>query len=367
MTRNRNDMIALAAIAVLFLVLCFGGLDMGGQIVVTVLCVGIFAWAKRGLWLLVRANRAYTDKNPAKRPSAIPLYKKAVKAGLGPKHTVTAASILIQEGAVQEGRTALEKMIADPGIKKKSAFEWNQAKVALSMAFYVDKDYERALSLCQEVIDSGHRDKNLYVNMCTYLLALGKVKEFNKLVGEFAKGEATKFTALKDLAITREILRGNWGVAKRELEEFFETRTFAYPDPYVHYAQVKMRCGDADGAVKLLKDALENCVFKCVSVIQPECIKAVIAALEAPEKRDAMMAGADLDPLSLINGEVPALSWEKREIPSDDTPALPEAEEDEVIEEEEESAEKDVPGTEPDSPSTDLNEDDEEWLRRHGG
>ena len=233
-------------------------------------------------------------------------------------------------------------------------------KSALSLAFYIDRDYERALSLCEEVMKTKYRDNVLYINICTYYLALGRVKDFRRTVREFSQSRVTS-PALLDLQTVYEMLGGNWKGAYVMLRMLFDkASSFGFADPYVHMAQVWMHYGRSDEAVKMLDEALEKVSFRPVTIISKDFIQNLRDALCDESTRVQTMADCDSDPVSVINGWMPAHAPEgHRFAPQEELEMAEQA----ALESPGE-VDADLDDKEPD---TELNADDEEWLRRHQG
>ena len=100
-----------------------------------------------------------------------------------------------------------------------------------------------------------------------------------------------------------------------------------------------------------LKEALENTKFNACSVITKDVIEKAINILEDKESARKLINGNEEDPLSLVNGRLPAFS-DKDFVVNEEKE---EKTEQKVIRKEEES-----------SANTDLTDDDEEWLKAHG-
>lgn len=355
---DKNRVMTYVAAMVIVLTILFGNLDLASQAVILLLALATILWARRAYFFFIKANRIYSAKDRARYPEAMAWYARTLKAGISPKYTVLAATILIQEGHASEGRWALEKLVTSRSVKDEAIL--GQAKSALSLAFYIDRDYERALSLCEEVMKTKYRDNVLYINICTYYLALGRVKDFRRTVREFSQSRVTS-PALLDLQIVYEMLGGNWKGAYVMLRTLFDkASSFGFADPYVHMAQVWMHYGRSDEAVKMLDEALEKVSFRPVTIISKDFIQNLRDALCAESTRVQTMADCDSDPVSVINGWMPAHAPEgHRFAPQEELEMAEQA----ALESPGE-VDADLDDKEPD---TELNADDEEWLRRHQG
>ena len=152
---DKNRVMTYVAAMVIVLTILFGNLDLASQAVILLLALATILWARRAYFFFIKANRIYSAKDRSRYPEAMAWYARTLKAGISPKYTVLAATILIQEGHASEGRWALEKLVTSRSVKDEAIL--GQAKSALSLAFYIDRDYERALSLCEEVMKTKYR------------------------------------------------------------------------------------------------------------------------------------------------------------------------------------------------------------------
>ena len=202
---DKNRIIVYVTLIILFCSLLFASLSTAECVILIIAAFLIIGVTERAYYYFIRANRIYSREDRSRYPEAMKYYKKTLAAGISPKYTVLTATILIQEGEKAAGQAALEKLIAKKGFKDQVLL--SQAKCALSLAFYVDKDYERALSLCEEVLETDYRDNVLYINTCTYYLALNRTKDFKKLVEDFSRTRVTSL-ALLDLQVVYQMLRG---------------------------------------------------------------------------------------------------------------------------------------------------------------
>lgn len=326
-------------------------------LVLALLTLAVIVVARRAYFFFVKANRIYSSHDKSRLEEAMVWYRKTLRAGISPKYTVLCATILIQEGDKETGKAALEKLLATRSVKDETIR--SQAKCALSLAYYVDEDYEKALSLCKEVMDGKYRDNVLYIDICTYYLALGKVKDFKRTVEDFSQKTVTS-AAMLDLQIVYQLLSGQWKSAFVMLSQLFDKADgdFTFADPYVHMAQVWIHYGDHEKALEYLRTARDRIDYRAVTIISKDFVEALISGLENEETRHQMMADIDSDMLSVINGKKPKhfegewRSHDGKELENAQAEAVRQVEADR-----EELADRD--------PNTDLDDADEEWLKRH--
>lgn len=352
---DKNRIIVYVTLIILFCSLLFASLSTAECVILIIAAFLIIGVTERAYYYFIRANRIYSREDRSRYPEAMKYYKKTLAAGISPKYTVLTATILIQEGEKVAGQAALEKLIAKKGFKDQVLL--SQAKCALSLAFYVDKDYERALSLCEEVLETDYRDNVLYINTCTYYLALNRTKDFKKLVEDFSRTRVTSL-ALLDLQVVYQMLRGEWDSAYRMLSSLFEkAESFSFADPYVHMAQIHIHCGQKDEALNYLRQALENVRFRPVTIISEETVRGLVTLLEDEGKAHAAMVSIDSNPVTVFNGHIPEIKDDKNHVFLN--PALL----DKPAEDEKETRlERLIDDA---SPDTDLNDEDEAWLKAH--
>lgn len=344
---NKNTIILVVSLAII-LIISITPVQSVVKLVVMALALLVIIYSRRATFYFVTANKNYMSKDPEKRKKSIDEYKKALQlGGLPDNYTISAASLLIQNGDAKAGKDALDKLAAKSG---KSLAVVSNAKISASMALWIERDLDGAIKYIEDVKKTSYRDKNLYINGATYYLEKGDITEFNKLCDEW-KEKNVSSPALKDLEAVREILRGNWRKAANMINDILSLKSYSFPDPYVHKAQIKMHYHETEEAIKALKEALDNSKFNACSVITREVIEEAISLLEDKDNSRRLINGNEEDPLALVNGKIPAFS-----------------EKDFVIneEKEEKKEQKIIRKEESNSANTELTDDDEEWLKAHG-
>ena len=78
---------------------------------------------------------------------------------------------MLQHGDMEKGREILEHLSNGNNPKTKDA-----SKVSLSMYWWMKGDLDKAIELSEKALENGCKDKNLYVNLCTYLLEKGSIE-----------------------------------------------------------------------------------------------------------------------------------------------------------------------------------------------
>ena len=330
--------------------------DIPRYISMTVMLICIFgiAWLKRGTFYYADANNKIYNKDSAKADRIIKRYKQALKAGISYRKMLTAGVVLIQHGDKEEGRKALhdiEEHSNDQALV-------NQARINLALSYYMDGELDDALDLTDRARGSVYRDKNFYVNACTFYLKAGRLEDFATLVDEFrGKDTFTNSPVMNDLIAVDWMLRGNWKKAGSILSPMINKGSYNFADPYVHLAQVKMHYGLWQEAIDMFNLAIEKSMFTPGCIIGEECCEKSIAFLKDEAVRDMFIAGNENDPLALVNGELPdLLSTDERRIEA-------EPEWEKIAEDASETEEEIKDAATVD---TDLTDDDDEWLKKHG-
>lgn len=352
---DKNNLIVVILAFLMIVLLLIPGMGNTVKLIIMAVALVLILLTRRGSIYFASANKKMTSKDPERVPAALVQYKKALKAGVPAKYTVTIASLLIQNGEAEAGTKALEKLIAK-GSKDKVTI--NSAKTALSMSAWISGDLERAISLCEEVYKDGDKSSNLYINLSTYYLEAGRTQDFHRLAKEFRSNDKLKSAALADLAAVDEfIVKGNWKTAGSILNNMIEKRSYPFADPYVHMAQVKMHYGNRKEALSYIEKGIENSVFSNTAIISKETMEQLASLLKDEKTALKLMSSNERNPLALVNGDIPALSdeviaFEKETEPGEDS------EEEPAVQIREERDDDDV--------STELTDDDEEWIRKHG-
>ncbi len=346
---QKNNIITYVLIALMFTV-TFLPMNQVAKVVLMAVVLALIVFFTRGTLYFIQANKQFNKNNFDK---AMALYKKAVKAGISAKFMGTAGAIAIGMGETAWAIDVLTKAMKHVP-KKEAKTLLPSLQTSLSMAYWVEGDVDKALEIAEGAYNSGYRDKNVYINLCTYYLEKEDLSSFRKLIKEY-RNSSINSPALADLNAASMMLSGDWAKAKNILTQLFAKKDYHFPDPYVHLAQIELFYGNFSQALSVLQRGLDNCKFTKTSIIDQETMEKLIAIIKEPEKNAGYIMAINKDPLSLINGKIPAalenavLSFEK-----------------EKVEAQVEKIERAVDVEEGDGEiNTDLTDDDEEWLRKH--
>ncbi|NBK24890.1 MAG: tetratricopeptide repeat protein [Spirochaetia bacterium] len=323
-------------------------------LLVALLLGGLLYW-KRALILYIRANRKITSTNSKDWELAWPLYRKAMRSGLLPTFRVTAASMFLQRGDAQEGKQIIEEYLSST--KGRDETLDKVAKTMVSMAYWMEGDLDKALQTVEEVYQSGYRDKNLFINYTTYALEQGDLAKAEELLEESGNLENTS-PGIRDNRGWIHLIKGEW-VEARELYRELVERKPRFPEPYVHYAQVKLHYGLVGEAMELLESAL-GARYSNTSGMKMETIEKMLSLLKDPDTRRKTAVEIDKDCASVASGKLPApLSGEfEREeaLTLEGFASLPKKQEKQARKLQESER----------LPNTELTEEDLEYLRKHG-
>ncbi len=271
------------------------------KFILLALFIGGLLFIRRGVFPYMKANKKATSSNPDDWPEAWPLYRRAIKAGVQKTYVITAASMFLQRGDRDEGKHILLDYLATSNGKDPTLD--SIAKTMLSMAYWMENDLERAIALVDEVHQGGYRDKNLYINYTTYLIAAGRLDEAQELINESHIQSQTS-PGIIDNQSWILILTGRWEEAE-ELLVNLVSRVPHFAEPYVHYAQVLIHYGEVGLAIEQLERAA-GCSFSNTSAMNKKTIEALVEGLTDPATRIKTARAIDRDAAAVANGRLPA-------------------------------------------------------------
>lgn len=301
----------------------------------------------RGSAYFTKANKLLSRDSNKNMEKALELYSKADKLGVPDQYGYLIGTIFMQFGDVERGKAILDD-IAN-GKDKKLVF---QAKQSLSMYYWINKDIDSAISLCESARDMNLFDRNLYINLGTYYLAKGELSEFKSLQREAYKKKMDSFPLI-DLEAEYLILKGDYRRAGNFLTGLFNTKKPTFIDPYLHFAIVYMHYGKIDKAIEYLNDSLVSVTFSNVSLYSRDDIAKIISRLEDDGSKWGFVSSILENPQAVISGNLPAID---NNATKPEFPPMPAFTAEEI-------SSSDVKSD--DEPDTSLNDDDEEWLKKH--
>ena len=353
--RKYHTLPALLVLAAAIVLMLIEAVPKAVSIVLLVIAALLMIYLSRGNLYFSLAVNIVRGSKKEKYQRAIGYFSKALKAGLPPKFAVVAASMLLQNGKTEEAKSYLEPLTKDTD----QAIA-QEASVTLSMYYWYIKDLDKAIALCEEVKNKGRGDKNLYINLATYYLKAGRTRDFKALMKEI---DVKKYTssAMIDFNAVNAMLDKQWKRAGELLTALLDGSKPSFADPYVHLAMVYLHYGKLDKAVEYLKAGAET-RFTATAIYSKDDIIKLTQALESPEENLSAALAVNRSTIDLVNGVLPHWGKNTGEAVSQVFPELPDFFSDE---EEEEADEPEMEETDPDDVNTELNDADEEWLKRH--
>lgn len=334
---------------VAFFLLITGNIPKYFPIIMMVLSLISYLLLSRGSMYFAKANKIMQSGVKDSIEKARPYFEKAYKAGVPDNYLMYIGILMVQYYDYEEGGKILKGLINSRN--SKIAF---QAKNSLSMYYWIKRDIKSAIEATESAKEMKMKDRNLYINLCTYYLADNDVRKFKLTLKEAYKNKLES-PALLDLEAIMQILDDNYLRAGGFLKSLFEIKTPQFIDPYLHYAMIYMHYGEAEKAIKVLNEGLENAFFSNTSVVSKAEVERIIKALQNIKARDRFIKDVEEHKLEAINGKFPT---ETEEEINKEYPKLPEFISESVKDEDiNEKDEGDI--------DTSINEDDEKWLLKH--
>lgn len=318
----------------------------------------IIALNSRGNAYYAKANKIINSRNMSKIDEAVMLYMKAVKAGISANYQLMAGTIILQHGNIEEGKKILSSL-TDDGNKDIRCV----AKLSLSMYYWIKRDLKKAIELCVEVKDEGYRNQNLYVNLATYYLCSGNQKQFQKTIKEASSNNMSS-VPLIDLQAAYYMLQGDWNAAGGLMTRLFKQVTPSFPDPYVHMAQIKLHYGNVKEAIEYLKSGLDS-IFSNTVLFKKKELADMLAGLENEDTRLAWADGINSSTSILIDGKLPEIVHPSEKCSDLLLPGYPAEPEFKLQKDTPSIIARNVNEDDERDVDTDLNEQDEIWLKKH--
>ncbi len=305
-----------ALIALLFIMLtigaCFLPIPWWAKAVIAVVLVGTFLFIRRGYIYFYRAAVTLQKENT---PRVWNLMKKAIAAHVDDERKILICSAFIQQGDAQFGVDTLEKLI--PVCKEESRRA--MATVTLSMGYWRLGDLDKAIEILQDLRATGYNDDNLEINLETYLLEKGDLKEAKKLIVQSRKN-GVESNGLLDNRGWYYIQMGEWDKAADIFDELIDDRHAKFPEAYVHGAQVCIHKGRIDDAIDRLGWALSK-RFTNTCAVTKEYVQTLIIGLENNATKKAFARAMDENVREVSLGrEFPGIEMATQE-PSEHVPS----------------------------------------------
>ena len=339
-----------ALIALLFFLLigcaCLLPIKWYFKVAIAVVLIGVFLFIRRGFIIFYRAAVKLQKENT---PKVWQMMKQALAAHVDDERTVLICTAFIQQDDVDFGVSTLEAFIS----KCKDAHWRGQAIIALSMGYWKQGKLDQAIEILQHLRATGYVDGNLQINLETYLLEKGDLKETKKLITESRKmgGESN---GLLDNRGLYYLLSGDWTKAAGVYDELINERNAKFPEAYIHGAQVKIHEKKLSEAIDRLGWALSK-RFTNTCTISKEYAQELLSRLEDSSTCKTFAQAMDANVSAIALG---------RPFPGFEVLGSPVADSEqefskEVLPQEEDNTQEPSPEPEPEEINIGLEEDDD--------
>ncbi|MCQ2411342.1 MAG: hypothetical protein MJ057_00095 [Sphaerochaetaceae bacterium] len=274
---NKGSLIAFFFLA-LMIITVFVNLQFWLKLLIIVGLMGLFIFVRRAYMFFAMAATAMKKKDYDK---AFRLLDKALKLGVDDERQVMAGSANIQQGDVNRGIEILEKVINKP---KKSDYH-ETAIITLSMGYWMKGEVDKAVQILKDLRETGYRDDNLSINLETYMLYQGKLKEVKNIIKE-NRENSTENNGLLDNRGWYYIQVGEWDKAAQIYDELIDDRNAKFPEAYLHGAQVSIHNGDISQAIDRLGWGTSK-HFSHTCLTTKAYLENLLLGLENPATREA--------------------------------------------------------------------------------
>ncbi len=248
----------------------------------------LFLYFQRSFLFFAQANRELMKPSP-RTDKVWTSYKKACAAGLPAPRIVSVANAFIQRGDAAYGRELLHRPeveeLEDKTLK-------NQIQLILSMADTREGNMPQAIERLQALYEEGVREKTLFINLTTYLLAEGFSDKADLLLAEADEAGLTS-PGLDDNKGWSAILQDKWDEAAEIYDALLEGSGPGFPEAYLHAAQVRFHLNLVEDGIALLGLALTK-RFSYVTGADKDVIQQMIDRL-ADEQADTGVLLRNLD------------------------------------------------------------------------
>lgn len=348
--RNYKYVPSLVLFLVAIILFMFSSVPSWVPIVLLVLGIILIFVAGWGAILFSRANKLVAQRKEGWAEKSSELYERSLKKGLPDQFSIVAATMVLQYGDIEIGKSELEKLTKSKTLKIRS-----NAYNCLGMYYWAKKDVKKAIELSLKARELGLKDRNLYINLCTYYIYLGDIHSFRLMFKECFSYKLQS-VPIVDLHAQYLILSKNYERAGGFLKTIFDTESPNYADPFLHYALIFLHYGKVDTAIKYLKEAVSKCQFSNTSLIPKDFLEKAISLLEDSDTKWRAAIAFSENEASLMNGLMPEIKERLESVPVFDE--IPNFKTESITKEDlDEVDENDI--------DTSITQEDEEWLKSH--
>ncbi|MDC7248985.1 MAG: hypothetical protein PQJ49_03600 [Sphaerochaetaceae bacterium] len=349
------------ALAAIILCVTLGFLPISGIIkVIGIIIISItILYVNRSMYYFIKGNRIYMSKKIENKDKTWEYYRKAYNANLIDKYKVTMASILIQKNDHNFGGQILDSVIEKSKDKKLVKL----AKIQKSMVFQLNGDIEKSIEILEEVRHGGYCDKNLMINLGTYVLYQNDLKKAKELIKDTKKDENTS-SGIADNHGWYWILTGQWEKAYTLYLDILDRKP-RFPDPYVHAAQVFLHYNNIERAIDCLKEAVSKTWTNTIFFKQ-DILTQMINGLESENKEYiATCINESVEDVAKGNTYTLLDENEAKNIMNKPKEAEPVVEQPESDNTDTTTKEEDLETVDDELPNTELTEEDLKWEEEH--
>lgn len=345
------------AFTAFFVCIALGFLPIPGYLkaILIILISCTILYVNRSMYYFIVANRNYMNKKKDNKDKTWLYYRKAFDANLIDKYKLTMASILIQKNDHNFGGEILDSVINKSKDKKLIKL----AKIQKSMVFQLNGQIDKAIEILESVRNEGYCDKNLMINLGTYVLYQNDLKKAKTLIKDTKEDEKTS-SGIADNHGWFCILNNKWDEAYSIYLDILDRKP-RFPDPYVHAAQVFLHYNNVEKALECLNEAVSKTWTNTIFFKQ-EILNQIIEDLKT-EDNQIIVASINNSVEAIAKGE----NYKKLSTSEANKLLTKPFEKEPIIEnnkEDNEKIEKD-PIIDEELPNTELTEEDLKWEEEH--
>lgn len=244
-------------------------IPQGARLTLIFLAFLVLIYLKRGYIYVAMGSRALNAKEPDEA-KAWRFYEKGWKAGLPANYTVMLGNLYVQRGDPNVAMQIYDSVIErEQGRKSGDHATLISARVSRAMALWVLGRKEESVEILMEVRGEGVLDKNLAVNLGSYLLALGRLNEAGMLIDE-ALEQVPESLGMTDNRGHYLYLTGQLQEADKLYNKLIAESNPKFPEAYVHAAMVSIALGHRASAVRHLKEALARPFYQTSTITRED-------------------------------------------------------------------------------------------------
>lgn len=221
----------------------------------------VFIYVKRGYIYVAIASRTLNKKD-ADEAKAWRMFKRGWEAGLAPNYNLMLANLWIQRSDIETAALILDSIVERESHKKKPNVQVVAgAKISKSMAHWAMNERDKAIEILQTLRAEKTVDKNLYINLSSFLLERGDVEEARAVIEESASA-LPESPGMLDNRGWLLLLTGKLEEARRLYHSLIADSKPRFPEAYVHAAMVEEQLGAYAKAREYYHEALDKTFYR---------------------------------------------------------------------------------------------------------